>query len=241
MSAERRPPAGALLLHGLTGSPQSLGSLPSALAAAGFQVEVPVLAGHGTTLEDLEGTGWADWLASAEQAYGRLVAGCERVVVVGLSMGGALACRLAAERPQVGGLVAVNPFVDPPAESFREAVRGVIAAGFPRAPGIRGDLADPDAREEGYDELPLGALLSLCRGLDDLLPRLAAITCPVLIMTSRVDHVVPPGSSDVLAQRVSGPVERVWFDRSYHLAPLDHDKAEVEARTVEFARKVAAP
>jgi carboxylesterase len=169
------------------------------------------------------------------------VAGCERVVVVGLSMGGALACWLAAERPEVAGLVAVNPFVDPPAESFREAVSGVIAAGFPRAPAITGDLADPDAREEGYDELPLGALLSLCRGLDDLLPRLAAITCPVLIMTSRVDHVVPSVSSDVLAQRVSGPVERVWFDRSYHLAPLDHDKAEVEARTVEFARKVAAP
>jgi carboxylesterase len=239
LSAEP-PVAGALLLHGLTGSPQSLGSLPRALAGAGFQVEVPVLAGHCTTLAALEGTGWEDWVGSAERAYARLAAACERVVLVGLSMGGALACWLAADHPEVAGLVAVNPFIDPPAESFREAVRGVIAAGFPRAPAITGDLADPDAHEEGYDELPLGALLSLCQGLDELLPRLAAVTCPVLIMTSRVDHVVPPVSSDVLAEHVSGPVERVWLDRSYHLPPLDHDRAEVEVRTVEFARKVAA-
>lgn len=231
---------GALLLHGLTGSPQSLGRLPDAMSDAGFRVSLPVLAGHCATLEDLESTAWDDWVATAEEAYRELSEQSDRVVGVGLSMGGSLACRLAAEHRELAGLVVVNPFVDPPAESFREAVSGVIAAGHPRAPGITGDLADPDAREEGYSELPLSALLSLCEGLDDLLPRLAAITCPVLIVTSRVDHVVPPVSSDVLAERVSGPVERVWLEHSYHLATLDRDRAEVEARTVAFARKVTA-
>ena len=238
MIAEGRP--GALLLHGLTGSPQSLGRLPAVLSEAGFRVSVPVVAGHCATLDELERTSWDDWLATAEEAYRELSASCERVVVCGLSVGGSLACRLAADHAGVAGVVAINPFVDPPAESFREAVRGVIGAGFPRAPGITGDLADPDAHEEGYAELPLGALLSLCEGLDDLLERLPSISCPVLIVTSRVDHVVPPVSSDLLAERVSGPVERVWLDRSYHLAPLDHDRAEVEAVTVEFARKVTA-
>ncbi len=204
-------------------------------------MRVPVLAGHCSTLEDLEATTWDDWVASAEDAYHELAGECGRIVLVGLSMGGSLACRLAAEHPESAGLATINPFIDPPAPSFRDAVRGVIDAGFPRAPGITGDLADSGAREEGYDELPLGALLSLCEGLDDLLPRLPAISCPVLLLTSGVDHVVPPVSSDVLADRVAGPVERVRLERSYHLAPLDYDKAEVEARTVEFARKVTAP
>jgi carboxylesterase len=232
------PTPGALLLHGLTGSPQSLGNLPAALTAAGFRVSVPVVAGHCTTLEDLERTGWDDWVATAEGAYQALAAECPKVVLVGLSMGGSLACRLAAEHSGVAGLVAINPFIDPPAESFRDAVRGVIGDGFLRAPAITGDLADPEAHEEGYDELPLSALLSLCEGLDDLLPRIPAITCPVLVVTSRVDHVVPPVSSDILAGRLSVPVERVWLERSYHLALLDHDKEEVEARVVEFAAKV---
>jgi carboxylesterase len=210
------------------------------LEAAGFTVTVPALAGHGTTVDDLEKTGWADWLVSAKEAYDQLSARCRPVVLVGLSMGGSLACRLAADRPEVAALVVINPFIDPPAQSFRESVRGVIAAGFPRAPGIAGDVADPSAREVGYGELPLGALLSLCEGLDDLLPRLGRIACPVLILTSRVDHVVPPVSSDVLAERVSGPVERAWLERSYHVVPLDLDREEVEQRTLEFVRKVTA-
>jgi carboxylesterase len=70
--------------------------------------------------------------------------------------------------------------------------------------------------------------------------RLPKIACPVLIITSRQDHVVPPENSDVLAASVQGPVERVYLDRSYHVATQDFDKAELEARTVEFATRVTS-
>ncbi len=62
----------------------------------------------------------------------------------------------------------------------------------------------------------------------------------MLVFTSVQDHVVDPGSSDVLAARVSGPVERVTLERSFHVATLDYDKDEIEARTVEFVAGVAA-
>jgi carboxylesterase len=101
-------------------------------------------------------------------------------------------------------------------------------------------VADPSASETSYGELAIGPLLSLSEGLADLHPRLTAIDCPTLIFTSRVDHVVPPVSSDVLAEVLSGSVERVWLERSYHTATLDFDRAEIERRSVEFARKVTA-
>jgi carboxylesterase len=229
----------ALALHGFTGSTHSLGGVPAALARAGLAVGAPMLAGHGTVVDDLDDKRWPDWLVTAERAYDELAAAHDRVVVFGLSMGGALACRLACERP-VAGLALLNPLIDPPAESFRQALRGVIDAGFPRAPGIAGDIADPEAEEVGYPELPLAALLSVCEGLDELLPRLGSVTCPVLVMTSREDHVVPTVSSDIVAARVGGPVERVWLERSYHVATLDHDRHEVERLTVAFALRVAA-
>jgi carboxylesterase len=53
--------------------------------------------------------------------------------------------------------------------------------------------------------------------------------------------VVPPESSDLIAERVAGPLERVTLERSYHVATLDYDKDEIERRAVEFARKVTAP
>jgi carboxylesterase len=223
---------GALVLHGLTGSTQSVAGLGAALEAAGFVVEAPMLPGHGTSPEDLAGCGWSDWTAAAEQAYRRLPA---PVLAVGLSMGGALAAGVAAAHPEVRGLAVVNPLVDPPAPAFLDTLQAFLDAGERFLPGIGSDINDPGEKEEAYDRLPVAALLSMGRGLHDLRPRLAEIRCPVLILTARHDHVVPAVSSDVLAEGVSGPVERVWLENSAHVATLDLDRDELERRVVAFA------
>ncbi len=231
---------GAVVLHGLTGSTQSVAGLAGALAAAGFEVEAPMLPGHGTSPEDLARHGWADWVAAAEASYALVAARCDRVVAVGLSMGGALAAGIAAAHPEVAGLAVVNPLVDPPAPAFRSALEGFLAAGEPFLPGVGSDIADPDAREVAYDRLPIAALLSMSLGLEDLLPRLAGVRCPVLVLSSRHDHVVPSVSGDVLADAVTGPVERVWLERSFHVATLDLDRDELERRVVEFATRTTS-
>ncbi|MGI9021957.1 MAG: alpha/beta hydrolase [Acidimicrobiales bacterium] len=229
---------GALVLHGFTGSPHSVRGVARALADAGMAVEAPLLPGHGTTPDDMVATTWDDWRAAAEASWADLDARCDAVVVVGLSMGGTLAAALAADHPEIAGIVAVNPYIDPPAASFQDLLRGVLAAGETWVPGIGSDIARPGASEVGYSGTPVEPLLSLCHALDRLHPRLEAIACPVLLMTSRVDHVVPPVSSDVLAAAVTGPVERVWLEHSYHAATLDTDGDEIERRTVAFATKV---
>jgi carboxylesterase len=80
----------------------------------------------------------------------------------------------------------------------------------------------------------------LCEAQAELHPRLGDIRCPVLLLNSPQDHVVPPVSSDVVAEKVSGPVERVTLERSYHVATLDYDRALIESRAVEFAAKAFA-
>lgn len=230
--------AGALVLHGLTGSTQSVAGLAARLAGAGFEVEAPMLPGHGTSAEDLAGRTWADWVGAAEDAYLRVVGRCDAVVAVGLSMGGALAAGVAIDHPEVRGLAVVNPLVDPPAPEFLDVLERFLAAGEEFLPGVGGDLADPDAEEVAYDRLPIAALLSMSRGLVELRPRLAGVGCPVLILSSRHDHVVPSVSGDVLAGAVTGPVERVWLERSHHVATLDLDREELERRVVEFATQV---
>src|SRR5687767_14302407 len=54
-------PNGVLVVHGFTGNPQSMRPLAEAFAAAGFTVELPLLPGHGTVIEDMIPTRWADW------------------------------------------------------------------------------------------------------------------------------------------------------------------------------------
>jgi carboxylesterase len=232
--------AGALVLHGFTGNPVTMQPVTDAFVEAGFTVSAPRLPGHGTTLEDMATTGWADWSAEAERAYLELRDRAERVVVVGLSMGGTLTAWLASRHPEVAGIVLINAAVkpyDPDAKAFIEAM---IDAGDVYAPGIGADLADPEAHEPAYEGAPLASLLTLFDAVGELQDGLGAITCPALVMQSPQDHVVDPTAADHVAGLLGGPVERLSLYRSYHVATLDYDKELVAASAVEFARKVTA-
>lgn len=232
--------AGVLVLHGFTGNPQSMRPLAEVLAGAGFTVELPLWPGHGTAVEDMIPTRWADWSTAAEAAYLELAGRCRVVGLAALSMGGTLSCWLAERYPSVAGLALVNPMVDPPAESFRDVMRGLLEQGVEVAPGVGSDIAKEGMTEDAYLGSPVAAALSFFEGVDEVAAKLADIHCPVLLMQSRNDHVVPSSSGDVLEAGVAGPVERVWLENSFHVATLDHDAAEIEKRTVEFMRRVLA-
>jgi carboxylesterase len=231
---------GVLVCHGFTGNPTSMRGLAEAFAAAGFTVMLPRWPGHGTVIDDMQKTTWNDWSSAAEEAYTALAARCRRVVVAGLSMGGTLTVWLASRHPEIVGIVVVNPAVEPPAESFLEMLRASLEQGIDTIPGISSDVAKPDVKESAYAGTPVAPLISMMQAEHEITGGLGEIRCPALIMTSINDHVVPPSSSDYLAERVTGPVERVTFERSFHVATIDFDSDEIESRAVEFARKVTA-
>ena len=232
--------AGALVIHGFTGCPQSMRGLAEAFAAAGFTVELPRLPGHGTTVEDMAGTTWDDWSGTVESTYRDLAGRCDRVVAAGLSMGGTLAVWLAAHHPELAGVVAVNAAIGMGDETAHKGLEDLLAQGVEMLPGVAGDIADPGAEELGYDQAPVRSMLSLSRAMVDLEARLDQVRCPVLVMNSPQDHVVPPDASDRLAAAVAGPVERITLERSFHVATLDYDREKIERAAVEFARRVTA-
>lgn len=234
-------PHGALVLHGFTGSPVSMRPLAEAIAEAGFAVDMPRLPGHGTSVEDMVETGWDDWLTEAERALEALQARTPdgKVIVVGLSMGGMLTTALAEGHPELAGIVLINTPVSVPSE-MAVAVEGMLASGMEVMDSIGGDIADPDADEASYDATPLRALLTMIMAGEQVRERLPEINVPALVITSRQDHVVNPEDSNVLAEQISGPVEHLWLEKSFHVATLDYEKAEVESATVAFARRVTA-
>lgn len=231
---------GVLVCHGFTGNPQSMRPLATALAEAGFSVELPLWPGHGTSVDDMLTTSWADWSGAAEVAYSELDSRCDKVVVAGLSMGGTLATWLASRHPEIAGLLVVNPTIEPAGEAFIDILRQTIEQGTTTMPAVGNDVADPSQQELAYDAVPVPGLLSLLEAQIALAPSLGDVRCPTLIITSRNDHVVPPSSSDYLAAHVSGPVERVFLERSFHVATIDYDRDDIAARAVDFARKVTA-
>ncbi|MFI1099949.1 alpha/beta hydrolase [Streptomyces melanogenes] len=230
---------GVLLCHGFTGSPQSLRPWADFLAERGLTVELPLLPGHGTRWQDMQLTGWQDWYAEVDRALGELLQRCTQVFVFGLSMGGALALRLAARHGDaVSGVVVVNP---------GNKVHGVAAHALPvvrhfvrSTKGIASDIAKEGSAEVGYDRVPLHAAHSLRRFFQQVDRELPQVTQPMLLLHSPQDHVVPPADSARILGRVSSTdVTEILLEQSYHVATLDHDAERIFEESYAFIGRLA--
>jgi len=202
---------GCLLIHGFAGTPPEMRGLGEYLAAAGFDVMGPLLAGHGLTPEAMASTRWPDWVASAELAYETLRQDCTEVFVAGQSLGGTLALHLAYFR------------------DWRiKVIRGLKYVVRWHMPPDDCDLGDPTALRllHSYARRPtvcIESLLQLLRVVDRELPTISA---PALIVHGRNDRTVDVANAPHIMQRLgSADKQLVWFERSGHTVTVDleHD------------------
>lgn len=231
---------GVLLSHGFTGSPASMKGWGEYLARQGYAVSVPRLPGHGTTWQDMNTTTWADWTGEIERAFEALSNQVDTVFVAGLSMGGGLALRLAADHPdRVAGLVLVNPAVATDRKDVK--LLSVLKHVIPSFPGITNDIKKPGIEEHGYTRTPLRAAASMFQGYKALRTDLGRITCPVLIYRSTVDHVVDPSSARIiLAGVASTDAREESLENSFHVATLDNDAERIFEGSAAFIERVSA-
>lgn len=224
-----------LLLHGFTGTTQSMRLVGEGLHRRfGFTVCGPRLKGHGTSPDDMETTGYLDWLGSAEEALHRLAEGGRKVCVAGLSMGGTLTLNLAARFPdKVAAIAPVNAAIGIFDGGMAELVCNPDAPR--RIPGIGSDIKAPGVVELAYPEVPVACLRQifvLMGATRDLLPRIKA---PALVLQSREDHVVPEANADAIVAEIgSDEVTLLRLHDSYHVATLDNDKDLIVERMGRF-------
>ena len=233
-------PVAVLLCHGFTGTPAGVRSWGNALAAAGLTVHVPLLPGHGTHWRELNRTRWADWFGCVEHELAALRAAGHTVLVGGLSLGGALALRLAqVHGSDVTGLILVNPALR--STDRRLPLLPLIRLVRASAPGIASDIRKPGAGEISYDRTPRHAVHSMVRGWRAVERDLSQVRQPVLLFRSPDDHVVPPESSRIVLSGISSTdVTEVLCSNSYHVATLDHDAPLIEEGSVAFVHRLTA-
>ncbi len=231
-------PLGVLLLHGFGGSPASLRPTAEWFVARGVSVRLPRLPGHGTSMEDFASTRWPDWVDEAGRALSSLVARCDRVAVLGHSMGASLALHLAATRPgDVAALALANPYL-----RDRRLLLVPVGRWFVRGTNAGSTDSRSGATDPGrYDYRPITSIVTLrafLRVVDRELPRVRA---PMIVFTSAVDHEIPPGSAErIVARARSRRIERVACANSYHALPLDPDGPMMCERALAFFREACA-
>jgi carboxylesterase len=228
-----------LLCHGFTGTPQSLRPWGEYLAERGYTVHVPLLPGHGTTWQEMNNTRWQDWYSCVDTAFRELHQTCEKVVVGGLSMGGALALQLAQEHgPRISGLVLVNPAVK--FEDPRTRLLPVLKHVLGSLEAIGNDVKKEGVTELAYTRTPLKAGHSQLVAWQSVIRDLPEVTQPVLLLRSPQDHVVPASSSALILSRISSrDVTEILLEDSYHVATLDNDAPRIFEESAKFIERTA--
>lgn len=240
-SARAGSQVGVLVVHGFTGAPFGMRRIADAVAGAGYDVELPRLPGHGTSVEDMLATRWTDWAGEVDEALARLTGRVERVLAIGQSMGASLVLDAALGAQDLAGVVCINPLTRPCDAEALEMIDDFLEDGITVAPGEGSDVADPDAREIAYSGTPLAPLRSLmCDGVALITDRFHELTMPLRLFTSRQDHVVPVADSEHLAATWGGSVEHTWLERSYHVASVDYDRDVIIDHTLAFLARVTA-
>lgn len=236
-------PAGVLISHGFTGSPQSIAPWAEYLHAAGLTVRCPLLPGHGTNWREMNQTRWQDWyqMVTAEWDELRTELGDRPLFAMGLSMGGTLVTRLAQQRgDQLAGLVLVNPSYRTWRKSI--ALAPLLSRLIGGTKGLGNDIKKPmpPSGEGAYGRTPLKALVSLTELWALTRADLPLVKQPLLVCTSAVDHVVEPENSALLLENVSSTdVTAVPLPNSYHVATLDNDAETIFAESLAFVQRIS--
>jgi carboxylesterase len=250
---------GVLLLHGLSGTPGEMRELGDEMATLGHTVHCPQLAGHCGSYEDLKAVRWQDWFASAEAGLRKLRETCDTVVVGGLSTGAILSLNLAARYPDmVQGVAALAPtlwlngwMVPYHAYLFNIVLQKPVANqfDFPDLPPhgvkdetirqrIKSAINSGDSSIAGLPVTPGGAVLEHRWLVNATRRDMKWIKQPVLILHPREDDYADMNNVAAIMRGVSGPVETITLEDTYHIITVDRQKHIVAERLGVFVARV---
>lgn len=228
---------GVLLIHGFTGLPAELLLLGEFLNRAGFTVLGVRLAGHGTNVEDFAHTNKTDWCNSVLDGYAILSGVCDKIFVIGHSMGGLLALKLSL-------LKKVEKIVTLAAPIFIAEETGIKTLpprkdcgnlSVTRHRKIFEDL--PPAVNNFLKETPLLSIHEMLDLLSDVKNLLPKITAPILIMHGLEDHTAKFESADYIAENIGSEiVKKIPVENAGHLLPFDEQRDFVFEEVLKFLK-----
>ena len=222
---------GVLLLHGFGDTPQTLALLAQDLHQHRVDVRAPLFPGHGTSVDEFIHSRRHDWIDCARRELDALSASHPRVSIGGLSMGGAIAAMLAAERDDIQSLVLMSPYLDMPM-THRVAsgsfwlwgpLAGVRKATSPRS------ILNPDERAKnlGYGVYSGRMLFELWKVASSARRALPRVTVPTLVIQSRNDPRISPEIAERALSALGAKEKKLEWVEGGHIITVDYGRDKV--------------
>lgn len=247
----------ALFVHGFPGTPAELRPLAQSLNQRGWTVRGLLLPGFGPEIDQLAEQDNAAWVTAIMVALENLGKHHRPLLLIGYSMGAALAIQAATDAP-VTGLVLLAPFRR--LGTWWQQIIGMLLSPFFRQirPFQKTDFSDPEvcrntakflggvdvddpAVQESLRQLTMPTrIFGTLQQAGRLGYRAASkIVVPGLVIQGTKDDVVSPRQTRALLQRLPGPLRYLEVESDHNL--LDPDQAvwpDIEQAVLTFARQI---
>lgn len=225
-----------LMVHGFPGTPMETRTLGGHLHTHGWAVRAPLLPGFGSEISTLFERNYEEWVLEAQTALRELQRHHSPTLIIGHSMGGAIALIVAA-RLKPEGLVLLAPFWRLPFHSPWLRILSPILRLFIRRmrpfrtlnlnnseirtdieeylPDL--DLDDPEVRQQIQNVTVPTRLFEQLESLGkEAYEAARLVTTPTLILQGLDDELVSRALTRKILARISGPVE-------YHELNAEHN------------------
>jgi carboxylesterase len=244
----------ALLVHGFPGTPAEMRPLARRLNLAGWTTEGILLPGFGAQIGTLFERHYEEWIDTTREALLTLQEDHQPVLLIGYSMGGAVALSAAAQSPP-DGLILVSPFwrigsriqrliwqavkrVFPTIQPFRNLsledpkVRQAVGGFLPDV-----DLDSPDVQDSLRSVRIPTSLIDEVLATGKAGRRSASqITVPTFIVQGVKDEAVPRAVTRQLLQALETAIRYAEVDTGHELLKEDDPAwAETSRLILEFA------
>ncbi len=237
------PRPAALLFHGLTGTPKEMRELASHLHSRGFDVSVPRLSGHASSIEELRRLPAESWIADATKALLDLrTRKPSAIVIVGLSFGSILGLYLATRsREEVKALVMLSP-----PTMLRSLKKRFLLSLFSYLPDSmlnRLGLVVKGPRPEGIFRTPrvaytshsISALARIFYIYRLARQQTSALRCPVLAIQDPNEHYLLATATQKLQQQLpNSEFTQRWVPGGEHELTIGPRSEEVEQIVSDF-------
>ena len=231
---------GCLLLHGFTGTPKEMRLLGDDLHARGHTVLGIRLAGHATQAADMVRMRYHDWLNNVEDGLHLLSGICERIFVIGLSMGGLLTLCAASRFPFDGAVALSTPYRLP--DDWRAKYINLFKYIMPSLQKGKDDWHDLQngVGHACYPEYPTASIAELIKLVGVMHNSLPKIDKPVLLIQSKNDATVPQDHLQLIHDHIgSTDKEMLLIERSGHIIIEDTDREIVFESIGKFIQRIA--
>ena len=199
---------GCLCLHGFTGEPWEVEPVATyLLEQKKWLVYTPTLPGHGPD-GNLKDVTYKQWVLAAQIAVEELLNRCEKVYVIGFSMGGMLASYIAAKYTidKLVLLSAAAYYVNP--QQLLVELKDVVRM------QIRGELQSDEhylLYRNKIIETPMSAVFQFMQAVRQIRPYIKQVKVPTLILQGELDGIVPPKSAFYLYETIGASVKEIAF------------------------------